>query len=361
MTIRQQIYNPNTILYAADIQDTADNGVVEISAIAELDQVGGEINVVFCKEDYNLYKRIAEGAGGVGVAWEVFSGGLPGLKGWATLTKLSGTFTISNTYTEDGVDYKAVIFTDDGTIETKDGGLVEALLVGGANPAPARSSAGMISKGFQLIPGTQAHIDVSKSLTYNTAWPLCFLAPSRLYTGVLNQDGAGDNIAMAMGGHNSADQTYPDKRAGGGWGDKRQDPSYSASGPATQQGWWRGLTSTISGEEKTYGQSQTEGTLAENQNTGCVSNRDTSGSWAAHGVVIVRVPASNFEVIRTDFYNWSYFAKVEDGVVVEVKKTPEGVKTFDDNGLIPCESNVGPGALYENGEFVAPPLEEEDV
>ena len=72
MTVRQQTYSPNTILYAADIQATADNGIVEISAVAELGSVGSEINMVFCKEDYNVYKRIAEGLGGLGVAWEVF-------------------------------------------------------------------------------------------------------------------------------------------------------------------------------------------------------------------------------------------------------------------------------------------------
>lgn len=72
MTVRQQTYSPNTILYAQDIQATADNGLVEISAIAELNQVGAEINMIFCKEDYNIYKRIAEGVGDVGVCWEVF-------------------------------------------------------------------------------------------------------------------------------------------------------------------------------------------------------------------------------------------------------------------------------------------------
>lgn len=72
MTVRQQTYSPNTILYAQDIQATADNGLVEISAIAELNQVGAEINMVFCKEDYNIYKRIAEGVGDLGVVWEVF-------------------------------------------------------------------------------------------------------------------------------------------------------------------------------------------------------------------------------------------------------------------------------------------------
>lgn len=72
MTVRQQQYSPNTILYAADIQATADNGIVEVSAVAELDQVGTEINLVFCKENYEIYKRIAEGSGAEGVVWEVF-------------------------------------------------------------------------------------------------------------------------------------------------------------------------------------------------------------------------------------------------------------------------------------------------
>jgi hypothetical protein len=72
MTIRQQTYSPNTILYSADIQATADNGIVEVSAVAELSSVGSEINLVFCKEDYEIYKRNAEGVGGLGVCWEVF-------------------------------------------------------------------------------------------------------------------------------------------------------------------------------------------------------------------------------------------------------------------------------------------------
>jgi hypothetical protein len=72
MTIRQQTYSPNTILYAADIQGTADNGIVEVSAVAELSGVGSEVNLVFCKENYEIYKRIAEGTGSLGSVWEVF-------------------------------------------------------------------------------------------------------------------------------------------------------------------------------------------------------------------------------------------------------------------------------------------------
>ena len=72
MTVRYQNYTPNSILYAADIQQTADNGIVEISAKAELSSVGSEVNLVFCKENYEIYKRIAEGIGAEGVVWEVF-------------------------------------------------------------------------------------------------------------------------------------------------------------------------------------------------------------------------------------------------------------------------------------------------
>jgi hypothetical protein len=72
MTIRYTNYTPNSILYAEDIQGTANNGIVEISALNELTSVDAEVNMVFCKQDYNIYKRIAEGVGGEGVVWEVF-------------------------------------------------------------------------------------------------------------------------------------------------------------------------------------------------------------------------------------------------------------------------------------------------
>jgi hypothetical protein len=78
MTVRYVQYVPNTILYASDVQKNADNGIIEISAIVELSQVGAEVNMVFCKENYELYKRIAEGTGDVGSGvWELFSGSLP--------------------------------------------------------------------------------------------------------------------------------------------------------------------------------------------------------------------------------------------------------------------------------------------
>lgn len=72
MTIRYTNYSPNSILYADDIQGTANNGIVEISAVSELSMVDAEVNMVFCKGDYEIYKRTAEGVGGLGGVWEVF-------------------------------------------------------------------------------------------------------------------------------------------------------------------------------------------------------------------------------------------------------------------------------------------------
>ena len=72
MTIRYTNYSPNSILYADDIQGTANNGIVEISSVSELSMVDAEVNMVFCKQDYEIYKRIAEGVGDLGSAWEVF-------------------------------------------------------------------------------------------------------------------------------------------------------------------------------------------------------------------------------------------------------------------------------------------------
>jgi len=72
MSVRYENFVPNTILYANEIQNVANNGIVEISSVGELNLVDSEVNLVFCKSDYEIYKRIAEGTGGLGVTWEVF-------------------------------------------------------------------------------------------------------------------------------------------------------------------------------------------------------------------------------------------------------------------------------------------------
>ena len=149
MTIRQQTYNPNTILYANDIQATADNGVVEVSAVAELEGVGSEVNLVFCKEDYNVYKRIAEGLGAVGDVWEVFSGASGGGYNEAT----GGIENIVENYNGTGQRWKTHTFEKDtlpATLEVTAGDQLFSVCVvaGGMGSA---YFAGQVTKGGEVI------------------------------------------------------------------------------------------------------------------------------------------------------------------------------------------------------------------
>ena len=72
MTIRQQSYLPNSVLSSSNLQATADNGMIEISNTNELGQVSSEVNLVFCKADFEIYKRVKTGVGVLGEVWELF-------------------------------------------------------------------------------------------------------------------------------------------------------------------------------------------------------------------------------------------------------------------------------------------------
>ena len=72
MAIRQQSYQPNSVVTSNNLQATADNGMVEISNTNELGQVSSEVNLVFCKADFEIYKRVKTGVGVLGEVWELF-------------------------------------------------------------------------------------------------------------------------------------------------------------------------------------------------------------------------------------------------------------------------------------------------
>lgn len=72
MSVRQQNYPPDAVLTSNNLQATADNGMIEVSNINELGQVSSEVNLVFCKENFEIYKRIREGVGVVDEVWELF-------------------------------------------------------------------------------------------------------------------------------------------------------------------------------------------------------------------------------------------------------------------------------------------------
>ena len=72
MSVREQNYIPNSVLSSTQLQATANNGLVEISQTSELAEVSSEVNMVFCKADFEVYKRIKTGTGVLGVVWELF-------------------------------------------------------------------------------------------------------------------------------------------------------------------------------------------------------------------------------------------------------------------------------------------------
>lgn len=72
MAIRQQSYLPNSVVTSNNLQATADNGMVEVSNTNELGQVSSEVNLVFCKADFEIYKRVKTGVGVLGEVWELF-------------------------------------------------------------------------------------------------------------------------------------------------------------------------------------------------------------------------------------------------------------------------------------------------
>jgi hypothetical protein len=68
--MRYANFVPNDILKEDDLTDTADNGIIQINTIAELDLLNSNVNMAFCLEDFECYKRIKLGKGAD--CWEVF-------------------------------------------------------------------------------------------------------------------------------------------------------------------------------------------------------------------------------------------------------------------------------------------------
>lgn len=61
--MRYPNFIPNDILKVNDLTDTAENGIIQINTIAELDQLNANVNMAFCLEDFECYKRIKLGVG----------------------------------------------------------------------------------------------------------------------------------------------------------------------------------------------------------------------------------------------------------------------------------------------------------
>lgn len=248
MAIRWKSYAPNTVLKAVEVQDLADNGVLQIDTVTDLDDANlVNANVVFVVAEHKLYTRVAPGVGAD--KWSVFSPGLSGLGGWADVTATTGNPT-KHEYTDaDGNDWTAYEWTGDGTVTTT-GGLMDCLVVaGGASGAP-----GAWAGGGAFIAGI--HNFTSAALTVKVG---------------AGATAPGTNAGWSqLGDYKPAGPTTCS--SGGG-----QYIGYPGDSPAD------GFPSSITGAAKTYTQSNMPAPPA---NTGSGSN----GPPGASGVVIVRVP-----------------------------------------------------------------------
>ena len=202
MAIRWKAYAPNTILKAVEVQDLADNGVIQLDTAADLasaDLVNA--NVVYVAAESKPYVRQAPGVGAD--KWQVFSGGLSGLGGWAEFTSTTGSPT-KHEYTDaDGNAMTMYVFTGDGTFTSTDGVVsVQAFGGGGGGAGRVAEYGGGGSGGGHVLTAAV----VTAGTPYNV----------RIGTG-----GVGGNTGNPMGDAGGATECGPVYAIGGGGGAAR--------------------------------------------------------------------------------------------------------------------------------------------
>ena len=259
MALRWKAYAPNTILKAVEVQDLADNGVIQLDTAADLasaDLVNA--NVVYVVAEAKPYVRQAAGVGAD--KWQVFSGGLTGLGGWADITATTGSPTKHDYTDSDGNDWTAYEFTGDGTVTT-DGGVVEALLVGGG-----ASAYGTGPQGDAQTQGQPGNVWLGLA-KMNAGAQVVHVGNA----GTVN--GAGNSVGQSsrLFDYETGIVTWGHMGTGRG---------------ATQYNDSRGITSSITGTAKEYA----SGHPKNPDNPGRAGDGPNPGT---RGVVIVRVPRSN--------------------------------------------------------------------
>ena len=253
--------------------------------------------------------------------------GLPGLGGWATITAVSGIYKKPRYEYNDGpggvggTDWVAYEFTDDGTLTTQAGGLVEALLVSGGGSS-SRGNGGVNAKGFYAIEKTNV-VSVGKGGVVNAS-----------YTPVVN---GGRSVLGPV----SSSPTGVSRELSCGMG----------SGALTG-GDYSPVTSSITGTQQTYGAS----IYSSQQGASTTGFGDSPGinNPGNNGVVIVRVPKDYANGVSETRHGWLNFATVENGVVTSVNKTPDNIPYTTAVDEFPCDPEVAEGWNYDGSEFIAP-------
>jgi len=264
---------------------------------------------------------------------------LEGLGGWADVTTVTGASGNRYTYKDiDGFDWVAYEWTDDGTLETDAGGLVDALIVGaggsgggatdGMGGGPGAGGAGAfiydITKietsvtvtvgdgGFANSTARSCEDGKNSSLgsivapgggrgalTNSISIDSCSPLPAASGGGgaYVNNYTADNGRGLSQGLGNDGGLVWNGSRGGGGGG------AGTAAGSSGQGG--DGVVNSITGNPEGYaggGWSSEAGTPPFDYGAGNVSSPDArpnsgSGGFAkkpgASGVVIVRVPAKH--------------------------------------------------------------------
>jgi hypothetical protein len=210
-------------------------------------------------------------------------GGLEGVGDWAELTAMTGDPKRYD-YTADDVVWAAFEWTDDGSVTTQAGGLVDALIVGaGGNTDSGYSysgtGGGVIDNVFEV--GTTVPVKVGK--------------PGSGYSGANNGGGFSQlgDVRIGGGGYAQSRQRQPNgylnetstgRHSGAGAGGDAPDPDTGGAGHSSAI---RNNTAELyaRGGGKAPYSSPRPGDGADRQNNGGTAK-------GIAGVVILRVPAS---------------------------------------------------------------------
>jgi len=236
MALRWKNFVPNTPLKAAEVNDLANNGCVQIDTATDLDDPNlVDANLAFDLATSTLYHRAAAG---VGADKWTLAGVLPGLRGWAEISDAP-----TSTYTDtDGVKWNVWTYTAAGTLHVTKEGLLDVVLIGdgrgGAGYTGSRCSGGFLDGTRQFAVGAQA-------VTVATA--------------------GGQGNPAALGPYRTA---AAGEGRNGTWASAIDDPT--------------GYTSTIRGTSETFG---------EWGSTQPGAGGASPGAGGVTGIVIVRRPA----------------------------------------------------------------------
>ena len=178
-------------------------------------------------------------------------GALPGLGGWATITDVKGKGN-KYSYTDAAGDWVAYEFTDDGSLDTQAGGLVDAFILSGGSS--------FFQRGGQDVYGNGGFH----------------------FAGITQLDASGNDVVVGAGGIHQ----YDGSRSAT-WGKPSSvGPKSSATTTSGSGGDNFIVVNDLTGEERTYGQNS--GASNAPANTGNYSTKN-----AGSGVVIVRIPKAN--------------------------------------------------------------------